>query len=156
MDEPRSTAVTEAFVRLHERGLMYRKRRMVNWCPHLRYVCVQGIKDRLLWAWSHDDCGWLLLCGVCRTAISDMEVEHINVRGTTLTPPGARQGVEVGYLHTFAYPVEGEETELAVATTRLETMLGDEAVAVHPDDTRYNHLIGRCVVHPFSGKVLPG
>ena len=59
-------------------------------------------------------------------------------------------------LHDFAYKVDGDESqELVVSTTRIETMLGDEAVAIHPEDPRYKHLHGRHVIHPISGKRLP-
>lgn len=59
-------------------------------------------------------------------------------------------------LHDFAYKIEGEESqELVVSTTRIETMLGDEAVAIHPDDPRYTHLHGKHVIHPISGRRLP-
>lgn len=64
--------------------------------------------------------------------------------------------VEFGVLHDFAYKVDGDELqELVVSTTRIETMLGDEAVAIHPEDPRYKHLHGRHVIHPISGKRLP-
>lgn len=64
--------------------------------------------------------------------------------------------VEFGVLHDFAYKVDGDDSqELVVSTTRIETMLGDEAVAIHPDDLRYKHLHGRHVIHPISGKRLP-
>lgn len=122
MNERLSRAVVEAFVRLHERGLIYRGTRLVNWCCSLR------------------------------TALSDIEVDYVDVDGRTMRRvPGHEREVEFGVLVKFAYQVadgDGEE-ELVVATTRLETMLGDVAVAVHPDDARYRHLIGRRLVHPF-------
>ena len=93
MDPPYSTAVVEAFVRLHEEGLIYRARRLVNWCPS------------------------------CRTALSDLEVDY-------------DEGTQ-GELYEFAYPLADGSGEVVVATTRPETMLGDTAVAVHPDDPRY-------------------
>jgi isoleucyl-tRNA synthetase len=62
---------------------------------------------------------------------------------------------EFGVLTNFAYPVEDSDEQLVVATTRLETMLGDTAVAVHPDDPRYKHLHGKNVIHPFSGRKIP-
>jgi valyl-tRNA synthetase len=105
MDPDMSRAVTEAFVRLHEEGLMYRATRLINWCPE------------------------------CRTALSDLEVEN-------------EEGVN-GELFEFAYRVDGSDEEIVVATTRPETMLGDTAVAVHPDDPRYTHLHGKLLVHPF-------
>ncbi|XP_014117987.1 PREDICTED: valine--tRNA ligase, partial [Pseudopodoces humilis] len=125
-----SRAVTEAFVRLHEQGLIYRSRRIVHWSCALR------------------------------SAISDIEVEKRELGGRTLLRvPGYDEPVEFGVLVAFAYPLEGagegEDAELVVATTRLETMLGDEAVAVHPEDPRYQHLRGRHVLHPFTGRRLP-
>merc|ERR1719162_1508502 len=62
---------------------------------------------------------------------------------------------EFGALTEFAYKVKGSDERIVVATTRLETMLGDVAVAVHPEDPRYTHLIGKFVVHPFSGRKIP-
>src|SRR4029077_19737288 len=92
-----SRAVTEHFVRMHEQGLIYRGKRLVNWDP------------------------------VLQSAVSDLEVE-------------SRE--EQGQLWHIRYPFAGREGHLVVATTRPETMLGDVAVAVHPDDERYRHLIG--------------
>ena len=111
MDPELGRAVTEAFVRLHEEGLMYRATRLINWCPE------------------------------CRTALSDLEVE---------TEEGAN-----GELFEFAYKVDGSNEEIVVATTRPETMLGDTAVAVHPDDARYKHLHGKKLVHPFASRLVP-
>lgn len=128
MDPKMCVAVTEAFVRLHEMGLIYRSTRLVNWSCALQ------------------------------SAISDIEVEKRELRGRTLLRvPGYEQPVEFGVLVAFAYPLHGAEPagEVVVATTRPETMLGDAAIAVHPDDPRYQHLIGRRVVHPFTGQSLP-
>ncbi|KAM6989120.1 valine--tRNA ligase [Passerculus sandwichensis] len=130
MDPKMSRAVTEAFVRLHEQGLIYRSRRIVHWSCALR------------------------------SAISDIEVEKKELGGRTLLRvPGYEEPVEFGVLVAFAYPLEGagegEPPEVVVATTRLETMLGDEAVAVHPEDPRYQHLRGRSVRHPITGRLLP-
>ncbi len=117
MDADLSVAVTEAFVRLFEDGLIYRATRLINWCPD------------------------------CRTALSDLEVEN-------------EEGAN-GELFQFAYKLEGHadapegEHELVVATTRPETMLGDTAVAVHPDDPRYAHLHGKKLVHPFVDRLVP-
>ncbi|KAI9187564.1 hypothetical protein H9P43_001953 [Blastocladiella emersonii ATCC 22665] len=125
LDAPRSRIVRDAFVALHDRGLVYRATRLVHWCPALE------------------------------TAISDMEVDHLQIDGPTeiRTPRG---NVTAGLMHRFAYPVEPlpgsstAETEfLEVATTRVETMLGDMAVAVHPTDPRYAHLVGRTLRHPL-------
>jgi valyl-tRNA synthetase len=112
MDPDLSVAVTEAFVRLYEAGLIYRATRLINWCPE------------------------------CRTALSDLEVEN-------------EEGAN-GELFQFAYEVDGSPGEfLVVATTRPETMLGDTAVAVHPDDERYKHLHGKKLIHPFVDRKVP-
>jgi valyl-tRNA synthetase len=111
MDEGLSRAVVQVFVTLHEQGLLYRDRRLVNWDP------------------------------VFQTAISDLEVESREVKGS---------------LWHLRYPFEGEPGRfLVVATTRPETMLGDTAVAVHPDDERYRDLVGRHVVLPLTGRRIP-
>jgi valyl-tRNA synthetase len=110
MDEPLSRAVTEVFVRLHEEGLIYRGKRLVNWDP------------------------------VLHTALSDLEVLSAE---------------ESGHLWRFRYPIAGGSGYLTVATTRPETMLGDTAVAVHPDDERYEHLIGRSVQLPLTDREIP-
>jgi len=125
MDEGLSRAVTEVFVRLHEEGLIYRGKRLVNWDP------------------------------VLHTAVSDLEVVSEE---------------EAGYLWHIRYPLAGGaptptlpriagEGEgggyLVVATTRPETMLGDTAVAVHPEDERYKHLIGKQVQLPLTGRTIP-
>jgi valyl-tRNA synthetase len=122
LDEPRSLAVQEAFIRMYEKGLIYRDTRLVNWSSHLR------------------------------TAVSDLEVDFLDLTGPTkLKVPGHDQNKEYtfGTLTEFAYKVKGTDKELIVATTRLETMLGDVAVAVHPDDPRYKDLIGKELEHPF-------
>ncbi|XP_077506739.1 valine--tRNA ligase, mitochondrial-like isoform X2 [Amblyomma americanum] len=124
MDQPMSEAVTEAFVRLFDAGLIYRDKKMVNWCY------------------------WL------QSAISDSEVKHVAVLpGEKLKLPGSDVGVEVGILDRVAFPVDS--TEIEVSTTRLETMLADTALAVHPGDARHAHLIGRRAKHPLTGRELP-
>ncbi|GLT81109.1 hypothetical protein SLA2020_525130 [Shorea laevis] len=126
MDEKRSRAVTEAFVRLYREGLIYRDVRLVNW-------------DSVL-----------------LTAVSDIEVDYIDIKEKTLLKvPGYKKPVEFGVLTSFAYPLEGENGEIVVATTRVETMLGDTAIAIHPDDKRYSHLHGKFAIHPFNGRKLP-
>ena len=111
MDEGLSKAVIEVFVRLYEDGLIYRGKRLINWCPR------------------------------CLTALSDIEVEHEEVKGK---------------LYHLRYPlVDDPNTGLIVATTRPETMLGDTAVAVHPDDPRYRHLIGKKVRLPLTTREIP-
>ena len=111
MDPDLSVGVTEAFVRLYEDGMIYRAKRLINWCPE------------------------------CRTALSDLEVEN-------------EEGAN-GELFEFAYEVDGSDEEIVVATTRPETMLGDTAVAVHPDDPRYKHLHGKMLKHPFVDRLVP-
>ncbi|KAI8602549.1 putative valyl tRNA synthetase [Dissophora ornata] len=127
LDETRTEAVRSAFIQLFRDGLIYRDTRLVNWCCALE------------------------------TVISDIEVEYDDIAGRTmLSVPGRLKKVEFGVLHDFAYKIDGDDTqELVVSTTRIETMLGDEAVAIHPDDPRYTHLHGKHVVHPISGKRLP-
>ncbi|CAJ1449095.1 unnamed protein product [Effrenium voratum] len=120
MDERCARAVEEAFLRFHDQGLIYRDNRLVNWCPYLR------------------------------TALSDLEVDHEEIAGKTLvTVPGFEGKVEVGVLCEFKYMIKGTKEGLVVATTRLETMLGDTAVAVHPEDDRYKAFHGKELEHPF-------
>lgn len=104
LDEQRSLGVKEAFVRMYDKGLIYRATRLVNWSCALK------------------------------TAISDLEVDHIELDGPTwLNVPGhdPTKKYEFGILHHFTYKVKGTDEFIEVATTRLETMLGDVAVAVH-------------------------
>ena len=110
MDEGLSHTVTETFVRMHEQGLIYRGKRLVNWDP------------------------------VLQTAVSDLEVESVE---------------EDGKLWHIRYPLADSDDHLIVATTRPETMLGDVAVAVNPDDERYTALIGKKVLLPLSGREIP-
>jgi len=110
LDEGLSRAVREAFVRLHEKGLIYRGEYMVNWCPR------------------------------CQTALSDLETVYEQVASN---------------LWYIRYPVLGSDGALVVATTRPETMLGDTAVAVHPDDERYRGLVGRSVRLPLVNRPVP-
>lgn len=105
--------------------------RMVNWCPHLQ------------------------------TALSDIEVDLLHVpKPRTIKLPsknGEARSADIGWIDTFCYPVvdaKGSLTFLEVSTTRLETMMGDTALAVHPQDERYKHLIGCVAVHPFRGKEI--
>jgi valyl-tRNA synthetase len=110
MDEGLSRVVTEVFVRLHQQGLIYRGKRLVNWDP------------------------------VLQTAVSDLEVE-------------SRE--EQGQLWHVRYPLAEGSGHVIVATTRPETMLGDVAVAVHPDDKRYRRLIGKRVALPLTDRAIP-
>src|SRR6201996_2379368 len=107
MDEGLSRAVRKVFVDLYREGLIYRDRRLVNWDPKLQ------------------------------TAISDLEVENLEVKGS---------------LWYLRYPIEGTDQFVTVATTRPETMLGDTAVAVHPEDARYRDLIGKYATLPLVGR----
>lgn len=127
MDAGFSVAVTEAFVRLYEAGLLYRGRQLVNWSCALR------------------------------SAISDIEVDSRALPGRTeLQLPGCPSPVSFGLLFSVAFPVDGEpDAEVVVGTTRPETLPGDVAVAVHPDDSRYTHLHGRRLRHPLTGELLP-
>ncbi len=110
LDEGLSRAVSEVFVRLYEEGLLYRGNYITNWCVS------------------------------CRTALSDIEVEHED---------------ETGQLTSIAYSLMSQDGEIVVATTRPETLLGDTAVAVHPDDRRYQHLIGQFVEVPLVNRRIP-
>jgi valyl-tRNA synthetase len=117
MDEGLSRAVVKVFVELYREGLIYKDKRLVNWDPELL------------------------------TAISDLEVQQVEVKGS---------------LWYLRYPLEGKTFDpndpasfIVVATTRPETMLGDTAVAVHPDDERYAHLVGKHVILPLVGRKIP-
>ncbi|XP_018551025.1 valine--tRNA ligase, mitochondrial isoform X2 [Lates calcarifer] len=126
MDPGFSRAVTEAFVRLCDSGLIYRSEGLVNWSCALE------------------------------SAISDIEVDSKELSGQTMLPvPGYENTMEFGTMFTFAYPIEGHDGEVAVSTTRPETMLGDVAVAVHPDDPRYQAVHGKQCRHPFTNRLLP-
>lgn len=127
MDDVSVKAVLEAFIRMHDKGLIYRSKRLVNWSCALN------------------------------SAISDIEVDKVSVKGRTyMNIPGYSERIEFGTLTSFAYRVQrsiDDETEtgeeIIVATTRVETMLGDTAIAVNPKDQRYKNLIGKYVRHPF-------
>lgn len=127
MDESRYAAVMENFVRLHEEGIIYRANRLVNWCTRLN------------------------------TTLSNLEVDNMELTGRTLLEvPGYDKKVEFGVIVHFKYPIEGSDETVEVATTRIETMLGDTGIAVHPKDTRYTHLVGKNAIHPLiPGRKLP-
>ena len=111
MDEGCSEAVQEVFIKLYEKGLIYKGSRIVNWCP------------------------------VCKTSISDAEVEHEE---------------QDGFFWHINYPVKGEEGRFVeIATTRPETLLGDTAVAVNPEDERYQDIIGKTLILPLVGREIP-
>ena len=110
MDPGPARAVRYAFKHLYDKGLIYRGERIISWCPR------------------------------CNTALSDLEVKHVDVQSS---------------LWHLAYVVEGSDERIVVATTRPETMLGDTGVAVHPDDQRYQHLIGRNVILPILNRPIP-
>jgi len=110
LDDGLSDAVKTVFVRLYEKGLIYRGERIINWDP------------------------------VQRTALSDIEVIHKDIPG---------------HMYYFTYDVVDADEKLIVATTRPETMFGDTAIFVHPDDERYTHLIGKKAINPANGEALP-
>ena len=110
LDEGCSEAVKEVFVRLYEKGLIYRGERIINWCPH------------------------------CLTSISDAEVEYEE---------------HDGHFWHIRYPLSDGSGYLEIATTRPETLLGDTALAVHPDDERYKDLVGKTVILPLVGREIP-
>ncbi|MCI5502651.1 MAG: valine--tRNA ligase [Anaerobutyricum sp.] len=110
LDEGCSKAVEEVFIKLYEKGYIYRGSRIINWCP------------------------------VCQTSISDAEVEYED---------------QAGFFWHINYPIVGTDQCIEIATTRPETMLGDTAIAVHPDDERYKDLIGKMVLLPIVNKEIP-
>ena len=110
MDEGCSKAVEEVFIKLYEEGYIYKGSRIINWCP------------------------------VCKTSLSDAEVEHEE---------------QAGHFWHIKYPIVGTDRFLEIATTRPETMLGDTAIAVHPDDDRYKDIVGKNVLLPLVNKEIP-
>ncbi len=110
MDEGCSKAVQEVFLRLYKKGYIYKGSRIINWCP------------------------------VCKTSISDAEVEHEE---------------QAGHFWHINYPIKGSDKFVEIATTRPETMLGDTALAVNPDDERYQDIIGKTVILPLVGREIP-
>ena len=110
LDEGCSKAVLDVFIKLYEKGLIYRGERIINWCP------------------------------TCKTSISDAEVEHSE---------------KDGHFWHLRYPLSDGDGYIELATTRPETMLGDTAVAVHPDDERYQKYIGKTVTLPLVGREIP-
>ena len=111
MDEGCSRAVEEVFVKLYEKGYIYKGSRIINWCP------------------------------VCQTSISDAEVEHVD---------------QDGFFWHINYPIVGEEGRFVeIATTRPETLLGDTAVAVNPEDDRYRDLVGKLLKLPLTDREIP-
>ena len=111
MDEGCSKAVQEVFIRLYEKGYIYKGSRIINWCP------------------------------VCKTSISDAEVEHVD---------------QDGFFWHINYPIVGEEGRFVeIATTRPETLLGDTAVAVNPEDERYQDLVGKMLKLPLTDREIP-
>ena len=110
MDEGCSNAVQEVFIKLYEEGYIYKGPRIINWCP------------------------------VCKTCLSDAEVEHEE---------------QAGHFWHIKYPIVGTDSFLEIATTRPETMLGDTAIAVHPDDERYTDIVGKMALLPLVNKEIP-
>ena len=110
LDEGCSKAVEEVFIKLYEKGYIYRGSRIINWCP------------------------------VCQTSISDAEVEYED---------------QAGFFWHINYPIVGTDQVIEIATTRPETMLGDTAIAVHPEDERYADLVGKMVLLPIVNREIP-
>ncbi|KAG6890754.1 hypothetical protein C0992_012726 [Termitomyces sp. T32_za158] len=142
-----SKAVIETFCRLHEEGIIYRANRLVNWCVKLN-TTLSNLEVRMP-AHSKVDVN-----ADCDT----LKVEQKQLTGRTLlNVPGydIKERFEFGVITSFAYVIEGSDERIIVATTRPETMLGDTAIAVHPDDPRYKHLHGKFALHPFLDRRLP-
>lgn len=110
MDSGCSDAVLEVFVKLYEKGYIYKGTKIINWCPK------------------------------CQTSVSDAEVEHKDI---------------AGHFWYVNYPIKGTDECIEIATTRPETMLGDTAVVVHPDDPRYQKYIGKTCILPLVGREIP-
>ncbi|MBR5926654.1 MAG: class I tRNA ligase family protein, partial [Firmicutes bacterium] len=110
MDEGCNEAVKEHFIKLYNKGLIYKGSRLINWCP------------------------------VCGSALSDIEVEHVDHNG---------------HYWYFRYPGADGSDGIVVATSRPETMFADVAIAVHPDDERYKDLVGKKVILPLVGREIP-
>ena len=110
LDDNLSKAVEEVFIRLYEKGLIYRGDRIINWCPN------------------------------CQTAISDAEVEHEDSHG---------------HIWQIRYPLKDSDEYIEIATTRPETMLGDLAIAVNPEDERYKDIVGKIAILPLVGREIP-
>lgn len=126
MDPALSSSVNEAFIRLFDKGLIYRDNSLINWSCSLE------------------------------SAISDVEVESLEINGKTeISVPNYEKKITVGVLTNFAYKVANSNEEVIVSTTRPETMLGDVAVAVHPNDSRYSHLRNTQLYHPYRREFIP-
>ena len=110
MDEGCSKAVEEVFIKLYNEGYIYKGSRIINWCP------------------------------VCKTSLSDAEVEHEE---------------QDGFFWHIKYPIVGTDDYLEIATTRPETLLGDTAIAVHPDDERYKDIVGKMLKLPMTDREIP-
>ncbi|KAF9601147.1 hypothetical protein IFM89_017052 [Coptis chinensis] len=93
--------------------------------------------------------------GLYNEAISDIEVDHVDIKPRTMREvPGYEDPVEFGVMELLAYPLEGDVGEIVVATTRVETMLGDTAIAIHPEDDKHTKFHGKFAIHPFNGRKL--
>ncbi|GFY70820.1 valine--tRNA ligase, mitochondrial [Trichonephila inaurata madagascariensis] len=126
LDENSSKGVMRTFITLFEKDLIYRKEKLVNWSGQIQSV------------------------------ISDIEVDHLEIpEKKKVRIPGLKDPVELGLMDYFYYSIVDSDEKILIATTRLETMLGDAAVAVNPNDRRFAHLIGKFVSHPYTGENLP-
>ena len=110
MDEGCSKAVQTVFINLYKKGLIYKGSRIINWCP------------------------------VCKTSISDAEVEYEE---------------QAGHFWHIKYPIVGTDDAIIIATTRPETLIGDSALAVNPNDDRYKDLVGKMVELPLMNRQIP-
>ncbi|XP_065200889.1 valine--tRNA ligase-like [Planococcus citri] len=126
LDRKQSEIVQQSIIKLFEDGLIHKKRAFVNWCCHLQ------------------------------TTVSDIEVDNLRIEGPTyLSLPSYEKPVQFGIIVEFAYKICDSEEEICVATTRLETMCGDVAIVINPNDARYSHLHGKSAWHPFRKCKLP-
>ncbi|KAE9555507.1 hypothetical protein FO519_001275 [Halicephalobus sp. NKZ332] len=128
MDNKFSAAVKYAFCKLHDEGLIFRRKNIVNWCPTLR------------------------------STISDQEVDLLEVpTSSSLSPSidGSKPSVQVGVMHVVLYQLEGQDQFLKVGTTRPETVFADMALAINPGHPECSKFIGKYVVHPLTGSRLP-
>ena len=144
---------------MHERGLLYRANRLVNWCVYLNTTLSNLEVSLYVWTSGRSN--------------NTNQVDQMHLTGRTLLNVkgyDAKERFEFGVITSFAYPLENSgarnllvretliiiiDEKIIVATTRPETMLGDTAIAVHPDDVRYKHLHGKFAIHPFLHRRIP-
>lgn len=127
LNEKHSNAVTTAFIQLYNDKIIYRNKRIVNWCPALQ------------------------------STISDIEIENEEIKGNSyITIPNHNKPIKMGLLYFIKYPLENNHNEyITVATTRPETLFGDTALAVNSKDERYQKYIGKYVKNPITNQIIP-